>query len=159
MTGVVTEILTWCQQENPVAASVLPIFVNDFNGTQMNPSSKPAGAVTPEQAEQLSRDGEALLIDIRGPDEWAQSGIAETAIPISVHEPGFVEKLNEAMGGDTSRATMLICATGGRTSAVVRQLRQMGYDGIIDVPEGMFGNAYGPGWVGAGLPVKPYKSE
>ena len=125
----------------------------------MNEPSKPAGAVTPEQAEQLSRDGEAILIDIRGPDEWAQSGLAEGALAISVHEPGFVERLNEAMGGDLSRPTMPICSTGGRSGQVVRQLRQMGYDGIIDVPEGMFGNYYGPGWIGAGLPVKPYKSE
>jgi rhodanese-related sulfurtransferase len=47
----------------------------------------------------------------------------------------------------------LICATGGRSGSVMRRLRQSGYDGFIDVSEGMLGSRRGPGWINSGLPV------
>ena len=43
-----------------------------------------------------------VLIDIRSPKEWRDTGIGASATPISMHLPGFIEKVAKATGGDTS---------------------------------------------------------
>ena len=98
--------------------------------------------------------GAVLLIDIRSRAEWRETGVAEGAWPISMHEKGFPERLMAARDLAAGRPVALICATGGRSLAVLRALRNAGYDGFAEVSEGMMGNpAHGPGWIKAGLPV------
>ncbi|WP_242601331.1 rhodanese-like domain-containing protein [Pseudaestuariivita atlantica] len=93
------------------------------------------------------------LIDIRSREEWEETGIAQGAWPISLHEPRFAERLFAARMAADGRPVAIICATGGRSGFVLRQLREAGYGGFIDVSEGMLGSARGPGWIAAGLPV------
>src|SRR5690606_35515362 len=124
--------------------------------------SAPSGAdviLTAAEADRMSRDGEAVLVDIRGPDEWRRTGVAASAATVSIHEPDFLRKLDEATGGDRDRPVALICATGGRSSAILPQLRQIGFSRVMDVAEGMIGGQAGPGWIAAGLPLKPYREE
>jgi len=97
--------------------------------------------------------GEALLLDIRSRPEWRQTGVGQGAWPVSMHEPRFPPRLLAAHKLAGGRPVALICATGGRTASVMRALRQAGYSGYVDVSEGMFGSAAGPGWIAAGLPV------
>ena len=49
----------------------------------------------------------------------------------------------------------LICATGGRSAYVADVLAKNGISGVLDVPEGMFGNGAAPGWIARGLTVVP----
>ena len=58
-------------------------------------------------------DGRVVLIDIRSRGEWAESGVARKALPISMHEKGFSERLYAAkeMAGD--RPIALICVKPG----------------------------------------------
>ena len=97
--------------------------------------------------------------DIRSREEWQETGLAEPALPISMHEGGFVQKLLQAMGGDPSRRVALICATGGRTRYVQNVLASNGFSNVIDVSEGMMGSPAGPGWLKRGLPVKRWKPQ
>ena len=118
----------------------------------------PAQMSAPEALEAATR-GEAVLVDIRSREEWQQTGLAEPALPISMHEGGFVQKLLEAMDGDPSRPVAIICATGGRTRYLQNVLTSNGFSNIIDVSEGMMGSPAGPGWLKRGLPVKQLKPE
>ena len=93
------------------------------------------------------------LIDIRSRAEWSETGIAEGAWPISLHEDRFSERLFAARELAGGRPVALTCATGGRSGSVMRSLRQAGYSGFIDVSEGMLGSSLGPGWIAAGLPI------
>lgn len=103
--------------------------------------------------------GEIVLVDIRTRGEWKQSGLAEPALAISMHEAGFVRNLAKALGGDRSRPLALICAVGGRSAHMQRILATAGFTNVIDVSEGMFGSSAGPGWLKRGLPVKTWVQD
>ena len=93
------------------------------------------------------------LVDIRSREEWADTGVAQGAWPISLHEDRFPERLFAARGVADGRPVAMICATGGRTGYLMRSLREAGYSGFIDVSEGMLGSPRGPGWIAEGLPT------
>jgi rhodanese-related sulfurtransferase len=100
-----------------------------------------------------ARSGEVVLVDIRRPSEWAETGIGEGAAPMDMRRGDFVERLTELTGGDSSRVIALICARGVRSRRMAQQLRDAGFSNVIDVPEGMLGSGAGPGWLARGLPV------
>ena len=104
---------------------------------------------------------ELVLIDIRSPDEWRESGVPASATPLTMHQSAaaFFGGLNRLTLFDKSRPIALICATGVRTTFLQKILRQQGYRNIINVAEGMYGSKYGPGWLKSGLPVKPYRGR
>ncbi len=93
------------------------------------------------------------MIDVRSRPEWADTGIAKGAWPISLHEDRFPERLFAARGLAEGRTVALICATGGRSASVMGSLRRAGYSGFVDVSEGMLGSSVGPGWIAGGFPV------
>ncbi|MDD9744007.1 MULTISPECIES: rhodanese-like domain-containing protein [Marinovum] len=95
------------------------------------------------------------MIDVRARSEWAATGVAAQAWPISMHENRFSDRLFAARDLAGERQIALICATGGRSGYIQRSLRKAGYTGFIDVSEGMLGSDLGVGWIAAGLPVVP----
>ena len=112
--------------------------------------------ITPEVALEQSKSGDILLLDIRTPAEWGQTGIAVTAKPLTMHQKpaDFFSKLDKLTQGDKAKPVALICATGGRSEWLSKQMEKAGYTNVIDVSEGMMGNKRGPGWLKRGLPVK-----
>ena len=108
--------------------------------------------MTPPEVLEAMRRGEVLLVDIRRPDEWEETGIAEGAVPIDLRNDDFVAAVAEALGG-TDRPVALICARGVRSDRTGARLAEAGFTRIVDVPEGMLGSAAGPGWLERGLPV------
>lgn len=112
--------------------------------------------VSAPEARALQLAGRLVLVDIRSPDEWKRTGIAEGAVTVTVHRRDFVNALLKATGGDRTRIIGVICATGGRSAMARRSLERMGFTAVVDVSEGMLGNARGPGWIRRGLPVVAY---
>ncbi len=102
---------------------------------------------------QKVRNGEIFLIDIRTPEEWAETGVAEGAIPLDMRDKAFIRRLLELRAAAPARPMAFICATGGRSGYVTRFLAKNGLEGVLDVPEGMLGSRKGPGWLKRGLPV------
>ena len=98
-------------------------------------------------------DGAVTLIDIRSRREWAQTGVAKGAWPISMHERGFEKRLIAARDLSAEKPVALICAVGGRSARLLAALKRAGYSGFIDVSEGMLGSRRGPGWIARGLPI------
>jgi rhodanese-related sulfurtransferase len=98
-------------------------------------------------------NGEMILIDIRSPEEWAQTGVAQGAIALTMHNPAFPKQINALLNAQGDKSIGLICATGGRTNYVVSFLAKNGFPDVIDVSEGMMGNERGPGWIARGLPL------
>ena len=93
------------------------------------------------------------MLDIRSPQEWADTGVAEGAWPVSMHEPDFGARLQAILQNVPTDQIALMCATGGRTAHVINMLRQNGIEGVADLSEGMMGNPLGPGWIARGLPT------
>ncbi len=119
-------------------------FGNAFASEKMSAS---------EALERAGR-GEIVLVDVRSPDEWRESGVAGPAITLSMHERGFLEGLARLKEENSGKPIAMICATGGRTAFLQKELEKRGLGTVIDVSEGMFGNGEAPGWLARGLPVR-----
>lgn len=108
----------------------------------------------PDAAERVAA-GEMVLLDIRSAEEWAESGVAEGAWPVSMHADDFLPRLQEILSRYPPEQIGLICATGGRSAHVAEFLQKNGVAGVSDVSEGMHGNGQAVGWIERGLPVVP----
>lgn len=109
--------------------------------------------ISAPDAAELVAAGELVLLDIRSPEEWSETGVAEGAWPVSMHTPAFPSQLQAILAQYGPSQVALICATGGRTEYVTDILEKNGIIGVADVSEGMFGNGTDVGWIGRGLPV------
>ena len=105
------------------------------------------------EAKDLMARGEIVVLDIRTEQEWAETGIAEGAWPVSMHRPDFGSKLQAILSKYGPENVALICATGGRTAHVAKILERNGIQGVSDISESMLGNRRGPGWVARGFSV------
>ena len=102
--------------------------------------------------------GKLILVDIRTPDEWKQTGVAQGAVRLDMQHPkgapGFMDDLLKLTKGDKNAPVALICRTGNRTTQVQRYLEAQGFTQVFNVREGMAGSAAGPGWLRRGLPLQ-----
>ncbi|EME71721.1 rhodanese-related sulfurtransferase [Paramagnetospirillum caucaseum] len=109
------------------------------------------------EALRAAKAGEVVLVDIRQPEEWKQTGVAEGARLIPMRHPeggaGFVRDLLAAAQGDRNAPIALICRTGNRSAATAKALADAGFTRILDVSEGMAGSGAGPGWIRRDLPM------
>ncbi len=123
--------------------------------------AQPEGAViSAAEALRLAQRGDLIVIDVRSPREWRDTGVPEHAQTVTIHHPegltGFVAEVANVVGPDKERPIALICARGNRSSVGAKALRQAGFRRILNVREGLFGNGEdGPGWLGRGLPTSP----
>jgi rhodanese-related sulfurtransferase len=99
--------------------------------------------------------GTVVLIDIRTPEEWADTGLATPAIPADMISPDFMAKLAEIVASNPGKRLAFICRSSNRSSQVTAALEaQAGYTDLIDVAGGMLGKGDAPGWIAEGLPVR-----
>lgn len=109
-------------------------------------------------AHALVRADKIALIDIRRPDEWADTGLAQGAFAVTMHQPmaQFMAALADlGIGPDTEKPIALICARGVRSRWLQGELINAGYGNVIDVSDGMMGSPAGAGWLASELPVRP----
>ena len=99
------------------------------------------------------KKGELIILDTRDPGEWAESGVATGAWPVTMHAQDFGANLQSILSTHPNSPLALICATGGRSNYVVSVLEKNGIHGVVDIAEGMFGNGNAPGWIARGLPI------
>ena len=99
------------------------------------------------------RAGRLVILDIRRPREWAKTGVAKGAWPVSMHHDDFMERLQTILDVYPNDQVALMCATGGRSGHVTSVLERAGLLGIKNLSESMLGNRLGPGWIKRGLPI------
>lgn len=104
-----------------------------------------APRATPADAAARIRAGEAVLVDVREPREWA-GGVAESAVLLPMSDFNGERTLwREFLAQAAGREVLVYCASGGRSAIVARLL----------VSEGVrAANAGGIGeWAAAGWPI------
>ena len=101
--------------------------------------------------------GSMVLLDIRTPQEWKETGIASVAIPLTMHNREFLDGFQKIVAENKGKKIGIICATGGRTQWLQAELKKRGLPPVIDVSEGMMGSKAGPGWIARGLAIKKIK--
>jgi rhodanese-related sulfurtransferase len=112
-------------------------------------------------AHEKALKGELLLVDIRTPEEWKETGVPTSAHAITMHQDGkvFLSSLLNAAGGSSKLPVALICRTGSRSTALAGPLVKAGFPNVINVVEGVVGGPRGTGWIKRGLPLRTWKPE
>ena len=103
--------------------------------------------VEPKEAAELVKSGKAVLVDVREPSEWAETGVAAPAVLLPMSDFNGDKKLWKAFlekNGD--KQILLYCRSGGRSGKIAGELAKQGKStanvgGMKD-------------WVAAGLPVR-----
>ena len=115
--------------------------------------------ISARDAHDAVRAGRVVLIDIREPEEWAETGIPEGAHAIDMRRPDFTEAVKALVRDDPDTQVALICARGVRSARMSERLSSAGLTNIVDVSEGMLGSASGPGWLALNLPTETARAE
>lgn len=108
--------------------------------------------VSPSEAAQLVKSGQAVLVDVREPAEWAQSGVAEPAVLLPKSDfdgaqaqwKGFLEK-------NQGKQVILYCRSGKRADTVATALAAKG---IATANAGGYVD-----WEKAGLPTRKVEAK
>lgn len=102
-------------------------------------------AVPPRAAWQLVADGQALLVDVRTPEELKFVGHVPGSLNVAwatgtalTRNPRFVREF-EAKVPDRQRRVLLLCRSGKRSALALEVLRKAGYTNISHVGEGFEG--------------------
>jgi rhodanese-related sulfurtransferase len=117
--------------------------------------------ISPEEALQRAQKDEMTIVDIRLPFEWAETGLPDPAVGVSLQDEtfqprqGFVDDLLGLVEGSRDRPIALICARGNRSTFAQQLLAANGFTEIYDITEGMVGGVNGPGWIKRNLPTSP----
>ncbi len=98
--------------------------------------------VSPAEARERAKD--AVLVDVREADEWAQGHV-----PGAVFIPrGFLELRVEEKVPDRATEVILYCAGGTRSALAARALQDLGYERVSSMAGG-FGK-----WKESGFPIE-----
>lgn len=135
-----------------IGLAVIAVPVAALGGRQYFRPKFDGDSLSPAEAHAMAVAGDIFLVDIRRPDEWEATGSGEGASRIDLRDADFTDQLL-ALAGDKDAPIALICAAGVRSARLSNRLEAAGFTNIIDVPEGMTGGIYGPGWINTGLPV------
>ncbi|OWY23477.1 rhodanese-like domain-containing protein [Sphingobacteriales bacterium UPWRP_1] len=98
--------------------------------------------------QQVNETKEKILIDLRTPQEIAETGKIKGAINIDF-DAGNVEAQFEKL--KKSEPVMVYCAKGGRSHDAYNMLRKMGFSRVMELKGGM------DAWLDAGLEVEKTK--
>ena len=104
--------------------------------------------VTPAEAAQLVAAGKAVLVDVREPAEWAETGVAAPAVLLAKSEfdAGQSGEWKHFLAGVGDRQIILYCRSGQRAGGVGAVLADKGFK---------VANAGGfTAWQKAGLPTR-----
>ncbi len=142
----------------PGLTALLLVLALVAAGCSSEETTTPAGTTPAEGAgyttvdvpaafDALSDDQTAQLLDVREPEEWAETGVPEGAVLISLAE---VESRAPAEL-DADRPVYVICRTGNRSRAASDILVRLGFSEVYNVDGGVVA------WIDAGLPVETYR--
>ena len=79
--------------------------------------------LTPEQAHEKSKNKEIILIDIRQPKEWQETGVSPYAHTIEMNDSDFLGKVKTLTNSNKDIPLAIICAAGGRSARVCEALQ------------------------------------
>ncbi|MDP3257099.1 MAG: rhodanese-like domain-containing protein [Bosea sp. (in: a-proteobacteria)] len=107
-------------------------------------------SLTAREAYDAARAGTLLLIDIRPPDEWRDTGLPRDAIALDVEAPAFEVRLAGLRLDHRGKRIALIDRSGALAASTREKLAGRGFRDIVAVRGGMLGPG---GWLAEKLPV------
>lgn len=116
-------------------------------------SGQMTASLSAREAYDVARAGTLVLIDIRTPEEWRDTGLAQGAIALDAETPGFEVRLAGLRLDHPAKRIALIDRSGGLSSSLRNKLAGRGWREIVAVRGGMLGPG---GWLAEKLPVVAY---
>ena len=106
-----------------------------------------ASTLTPAEASAKLEGGNAVLIDVREPDEWAATGVAEPAVLLPLSDlRGERKQWKAFLDANRGKELLIYCRTGRRSGMAAAILSKEGF---------ATGNVGGfNDWQKAGLPTR-----
>jgi rhodanese-related sulfurtransferase len=92
--------------------------------------------ITPDQASDMIKKGDTLVVDVRDAPEVAASGRVAGAVNVSRGMLEFradPESPYHDKNFDKGKTVILYCASGGRSALAGKVLKDMGYDKVYNV--------------------------
>ena len=92
--------------------------------------------ITPDQASEMIKKGDTLVVDVRDAPEVAASGKVAGAVNVSRGMLEFradPESPYHDKNFDKGKTVILYCASGGRSALAGKVLKDMGYDKVYNV--------------------------
>lgn len=84
----------------------------------------------------LAQDESTLVVDIRRPEEWVQTGVVEGAVLVTYTDAeSFVARIAPML--EPGQSLALICRSGNRTSRAAREIAAKLDNPVIDIAGGM----------------------
>jgi rhodanese-related sulfurtransferase len=105
-------------------------------------------SISPAEAAKLVAAGQAVLVDVREPSEWAETGVAAPAVllPKSEFDAGLIGEWKDFLAKTGDKQIILYCRSGKRAGVLAAELAKQGHK---------MSNAGGlKDWQAAGLPVR-----
>lgn len=100
--------------------------------------------ISPQDAAEKSKSGDAIIVDVREKDEWDEEHIPD-AVNLS---RGTIELDIEEKVPDINAMIICHCGGGGRSALAADSLQKMGYKNVRSMAGGF------RAWKAAGLPTK-----
>lgn len=122
-----------------------PIFAIMPTGFEklVTEAKKKITEISPSEAAQKLKSGEAVIADVREKDEWD-----EEHIPDAIHmSRGTIELDVEEKVPDTNAMIICHCGGGGRSALAAESLQKMGYKNVRSMAGGF------KAWKATGLPT------
>lgn len=110
--------------------------------------------ITPDVAREKALAGELVLIDIRRPEEWAETGVPDVALLLDMTSREFLAGITAIRLQSPDIPLAFTCRTGNRSNYLAGELEKLGFSGIIDVVGGMSGSRVDRGWAKRRLPIR-----
>lgn len=108
--------------------------------------------LSPVEANAKAQAGEILIVDVRTPGEWRDTGVAKGAELVTLQDPNFAAKVLALMEQNPGKDVAFICRTGNRSMAAARMLDKKTEAPIYNIQEGMVGRTSADGWIARDLP-------
>jgi len=129
----------------PRMKKLLPLFALSLFSSLF---AAEVASITPAEAAKLVADGKAVLVDVREPSEWAETGVAAPAALLAKSEfdAGLIGEWKDFLAKAGDKEIITYCRSGKRSGAVAAALAAKGHK---------VANAGGfKDWQAAGLPTR-----
>ncbi|NPA57847.1 MAG: rhodanese-like domain-containing protein [Aquificae bacterium] len=99
--------------------------------------------ITPEEFQKLMEDKDAIILDVRTPEEFAKDGHIKGAnlIPVQLFKYIYLE-------GFRDKKVLVYCRSGNRSKSASQKLEEMGIKQVYNLKGGI------KAWKAKGLPVE-----
>lgn len=116
-------------------------------------SGQGAQALSARDAHEAARAGTILLLDVRTPEEWRDTGLPQGAIALDAETSAFEVRLAGLRLDHRGKRIALIDRSGALSPSLRDKLAGRGWREIVAVRGGMLGPG---GWLAEKLPVVAY---